>query len=52
VEAYQPIFVSAGADLTDHPNDRDRDSFPPLHAPVDAATARFPATSPTYRGIP
>jgi hypothetical protein len=52
VEAYQPIIVSAGADLPEHPYDRDPESFPPLHAPVDAATGRFPATSPTYRGIP
>ena len=52
VEAYQPVAVSAGADLPEHPNDRDLVSFPPVHAPVDAATGRFPATSPTYRGIP
>jgi hypothetical protein len=52
VEAYQPILIVAGADLSASPNQLDRESFPPVHVPVDAATGRFPALSPTYRGIP
>jgi len=63
VEAYQPVVINAGADLPQPPNqlDRgsfpppnqlDRGSFPPVHTPVDAATGRFPALTPTYRGIP
>jgi hypothetical protein len=52
VEAYRPIPIAAGADLSVPPNELDLASFPPVHAPVDAATSRFPASSPTYRGIP
>jgi hypothetical protein len=52
VEAYQPVVINAGADLPPPPNQLDRGSFPPVHTPVDAATGRFPASSPTYRGIP
>jgi hypothetical protein len=52
VEAYRPIPIAAAADLSGPPNDRDLESFTPLNAPVDAATGRFPALSPTYRGIP
>jgi hypothetical protein len=52
VEAYRPIPIAAGADLSAPPNERDLESFPPVHAPVDAAAGRFPAMSPTYRGIP
>jgi hypothetical protein len=51
VEAYQPIVINAGADLPRPPNQRDRDSLP--HSlPPEAAAGRFPALSPTYRGIP
>jgi len=52
VEAYQPVPIVAGADLSAPLNERDLRPFPPVHTPVDAATGRFPATSPTYRGIP
>jgi hypothetical protein len=52
VEAYKPIIVTPEADFSPPPNQLDRASFPPIHAPVDAATGRFPASSPTYRGIP
>ena len=52
VEAYQPILVSAGADLPGPPNRRDRETLPPGLPPAEAATGRFPALSPTYRGIP
>lgn len=52
VESYRPIPISAAADFSSPHNERDPASFPPVHAPVDAASGRFPATSPTYRGIP
>jgi len=52
VEAYQPIVITAEADLSALPNHRDRESAPQGIAPVEAAAARFPALSPTYRGTP
>jgi len=52
VEAYQPIVNTAGAELPAPPNHRDRGSLPPVLAPTEAAAGRFPALSPTYRGIP
>ena len=51
VEAYQPLVV-AGADLTASPNQWDRESLTPGIAPAGAAADRFPALTPTYRGIP
>ncbi len=52
VEAYQPILTAAAADLSVLPNYRDRESLLPVLAPAEAAAGRFPALSPTYRGIP
>ena len=52
VEAYQPIVVSAEADRAAFSNQRDRDSLPQGLPPAEAAAGRFPASSPTYRGIP
>jgi hypothetical protein len=52
VETYQPIGVSAGADLPPPPGHRDRASLPQSLPPAEAAASRFPALSPTYRGIP
>ena len=52
VEAYQPIVVTAGADFSAPPNQGDRESLPRSLPPAEAAAGRFPATSPTYRGIP
>jgi hypothetical protein len=52
VEAYQPIVNTAGAELPAPPNHRDRGLLSPVLAPAEAATGRFPALSPTYRGIP
>ena len=52
VEAYQPIVNTAGAELPAPPNHGDRGSLSPVLAPAEAATGRFPALSPTYRGIP
>ena len=51
VEAYQPLVV-AGADLTASPSQWDRESLTPGIAPAEAAADRFPALTPTYRGIP
>lgn len=52
VEAYRPSVVTAGADLAVPPNHRDRESLPQSLPPAEAAASRFPASSPTYRGIP
>jgi hypothetical protein len=52
VEAYQPIVFNAGADLPPPHNLQDRESLPHGLPPAEAATGRFPALSPTYRGIP
>ena len=52
VEAYRPIVVTAGADFSAPPNQMDRESLPKGLPPAEAAGGRFPATSPTYRGIP
>jgi hypothetical protein len=52
VEAFQPITIAAGADLPPPPNRRDRESLPPGLPPAEATAGRFPALTPTYRGIP
>ena|SRR5713101_3935750 len=52
VEAYRPILIGAGADLLPPPNQRDLESLPRGLPPAEAAASRFPALSPTYRGIP
>jgi hypothetical protein len=52
VEAYQPVVITPGADLAAPPSQRDRESLPRGLPPAEAAAGRFPATSPTYRGIP
>jgi hypothetical protein len=52
VEAYRPIAFTAGADLSTPPNQRDRESLPQGLPPAEVAAGRFPASSPTYRGIP
>jgi hypothetical protein len=52
VEAYQPIIIAAGADLPSAHNHPDRESLPQRLPPAAAVGGRFPATSPTYRGIP
>jgi hypothetical protein len=52
VEAYHPIAITTGVDLSTPPNQRDRDTLPRGLPPAETAASRFPATSPTYRGIP
>jgi hypothetical protein len=52
VEAYQPLVVTAGADLVALSTDRDRELESPVLAPAGAAANHFPAMSPTYRGLP
>lgn len=52
VEAYRPIAITAGADLSTPPNQRDREALPKGLPPAETGASHFPATSPTYRGIP
>ena len=52
VEAYQPVFVTIGADLSASPSQREQGSLPTVLGPAEGAAGRFPALSPTYRGIP
>jgi hypothetical protein len=46
VESY------AGNNLSESRNERDPESLRPVLTPVGAAAIRFPALSPTYRGLP
>jgi hypothetical protein len=57
VESYRPLVFSAATDRSksreskSH-NNSDAEPLPPVVAPVGEAAARFPAMSPTYRGLP
>ena len=52
VESYRPLVFAARNDLSEPPNQRDLESLPPVPAPGGTAVVRFPAMSPTYRGLP
>jgi len=56
VESYRPLVFSATDRSKPHEskshNNPDAGPLPPLVAPVGEAAARFPAMSPTYRGLP
>jgi len=52
VESYRPLVFAAGTNLSEPPIQRDPESLPPVLAPAAAAALRFPASSPTYRGLP
>jgi hypothetical protein len=52
VESYRPLLFAAGRNLSEPPRHRDPEAPPPVLAPAGAAAARFPASPPTYRGLP
>ena len=54
VESYRPLVFAAGRNPSEPPTQRLPESLPPVLAPAAAASAtlRFPASSPTYRGLP
>ena len=52
VESYRPLVFAAGRNLAQADKQRDPEELPPVLAPTAAAVARFPASSPTYRGLP
>ena len=52
VESYRPLVFAAGNNLSEPRNERDPESLRPVLTPVGAAAIRFPALSPTYRGLP
>lgn len=53
VESYRPLVFAAGRS-SEPSSQRDPDSLLPVPAPAAGASAalRFPASSPTYRGLP
>jgi hypothetical protein len=51
VESYRPLLFGAG-NLSEPAEQRDPEALPRVLAPTAAAVARFPASSPTYRGLP
>jgi hypothetical protein len=52
VESYRPLLFAAGRNLSEPVKQRDPEALPPVLAPTAATVARFPASSPTYRGLP
>jgi hypothetical protein len=52
VESYRPLLFGAGRNLSEPAEQRDPEALPRVLAPTAAAVARFPASSPTYRGLP
>jgi hypothetical protein len=57
VESYRPVVFAAGIDRSkpreskSH-NSPDAEPLPPVVVPAGEASVRFPAMSPTYRGLP
>ena len=49
VESYRPLVFAAGRNLSQADKHGDPEALPPVLAPP---VARFPASSPTYRGLP
>jgi hypothetical protein len=52
VESYRPLLFAAGRNLSEPVEQRDPDAPPTVLAPTGATAARFPASPPTYRGLP
>jgi hypothetical protein len=57
VESYRPLVFAAGVDPSKthaqiSPNPAAAEPLPPVVAPVGTTPVRFPAMSPTYRGLP
>jgi hypothetical protein len=52
VESYRPLVFAAGRNVSEPARQRDPEALPPVPAPTAATVARFPASSPTYRGLP
>jgi hypothetical protein len=52
VESYRPLVFAAGNNLSEARDQREPESLRPVLAPVGGAAIRFPALSPTYRGLP
>ncbi|HEX9084225.1 MAG TPA: hypothetical protein VF836_05775 [Gemmatimonadaceae bacterium] len=52
VESYRPLLFAAGRNLSEAARHRELEELQPVLAPIGATAARFPASSPTYRGLP
>ena len=52
VEAYRPIVITSGDDLSALPNEFASRSVPPAPGPAVPPTGRIPAQSPNSRGLP
>lgn len=52
VESYRPLVFAAGIDRSTPHRARDPEPLPPVVAPAGEAPVRFPAMTPTYRGLP
>jgi hypothetical protein len=52
VESYRPLAFAAGIDRSTPHRTREPESLPPVIAPAGEAPVRFPAMTPTYRGLP
>lgn len=52
VESYRPLVFAAGVDRSVPHRARDPEPLPPVVAPAGEAPTRFPAMTPTYRGLP
>ena len=52
VEAYRPVVFAAGIDRSTPHRARDPEPLASVVAPAGEAPVRFPAMTPTYRGLP
>jgi hypothetical protein len=52
VESYRPLVFAAGGNASEPASQPDPESLPPVLAPAGAAALPFPASLPTYRGLP
>lgn len=52
VESYRPVVFAAGIDRSTPNRARGPEPLPPAGAPAGQIPVRFPAMTPTYRGLP
>jgi hypothetical protein len=52
VESYRPVVFAAAFDRSKPPRAREPEPLKPVIAPAGEAPVRFPAMTPTYRGLP
>jgi hypothetical protein len=52
VESYRPLLFAAERNISEPARHREPQDLQQALAPTGATAARFPASSPTYRGLP